>query len=125
MTHGKGLNYQPVFTVVDSGQTVSEATHAGNGRLQSIWAPVVDSCQIFVRASFDSTSANFVRVIDTNIIDTGSNKGYDNPLRWDIAAGSEALILEQSIEGLPFIKIETSVAQTDVRTFVLLYDFMK
>lgn len=113
---------QIAFTKVDSGSSISEVVGLGNGWLTGIWAPVVDSCDLFLQGSFDQTSANFVRAVDTNFGAGGS--GYSDPFKWAVGPGSEAIIMHSAYRSLPYARVEMGVSQTDTRTlaFIIAFD---
>jgi hypothetical protein len=98
------------FVTIASGSAVSEVFGIGNAWAAGIWAPEVTSCQAHLQVSYDTTSANFVRV--------QNNDGVGH-WTWGIAAGSEAITLEAALMPFTLARIETSVAQADTRTFAV------
>lgn len=97
------------YTTIASGGTVSDTVELKSARVAAIWSPAVDSCELYLRGSWDATSANFVELW-----------GLDGTWRWrcEIGAGSMVVPLDHVIS-IPCLRVETSVAQTDVRTFVI------
>lgn len=96
--------------VVASGSAVSDPFGArGLGNL-SILAPTVNSCQIFLQASTDTTSANFRRVrVSTNPATEWA---------WPVSSNAAAVSVGADMIGaFPLIRLETGVAQTDARSF--------
>jgi len=99
------------YATISSGSTLSTAIDVANSDLFGLYIPIVNSCQLYLQGSFNTTSGNYARIFSS-----------DGLADWSAftAAGSRCLPI-QGI-GIPFasIKIETSVAQTDVRTFALV-----
>lgn len=91
--------------------TVSAQVAVANVCQLGIWVPAVTSGQLLLRASYDTTSTNFLPLLTVN----GS--------RWaaNIGPGSATLILDQ-MAPLPWgnICLETSVPQAAARTFLLV-----
>jgi hypothetical protein len=82
------------------------------GVLYAMWVPVVDSCAVTLRSSWDQTSANYVPLMQS----TGS-------LEWTLTrgVGSCAVTLQDVAYPFPFLRIFCgSVAQTAVRTFAVI-----
>lgn len=98
------------FTI-NSGDQVSETVRLDNVTDVTLWVPTVDSCQLFLQGAWDTTSANFVRLMT----DQGSQ---DFVLQ--TGPGSLAAILTTIVAPLPALRVETSVAQTDNRTLTLI-----
>lgn len=84
---------------------VSETFDVTGVRLIGIWVPVVTSGQLFLKGSFDTTSANFVRVMDQNASPIASH--------WfaNVGPGSIAVAFDLAASPFPFCRLETSVAQ--------------
>jgi hypothetical protein len=103
-----------VFTVINSGFTVSDPIDLTQRVLAGIQVPVVNSGDLAFRGSFDPTSALFTRVANTS-----------GDLRYPIQAGSRSIAGPK--EALPFgyLKLETILggvgsAQTSPRTLTLM-----
>ncbi len=96
---------------VNSGFQLSGVFELRGGDLTGIWAPVLTSCTIVVRASFDTASANFVNL--TNPAGSGD---------WVFAAGpgSRGITLQDVAFPYPFFKLFCSVVQTDNRIFAAI-----
>src|SRR2546422_5513807 len=105
--------FQTIYALVNSGTQIGDFGVQG-GTLFGLWTPVVDSCAITIRASFDQTSANYLPVQNSN----GS-------LDWTFSAGpgSKAISLQDAVFPFPFCRIFTSVAQTLPRTFAIINKF--
>jgi len=84
---------------------VAKASHA------SIWCPVVNSGNWFLKASFNTTSANYLRIQNA----TGSGN-----YAFLVEAGSKVFPLDDLITAHVNLKIETDTAQTDTRSFVVV-----
>ncbi len=72
-----------------------------------IWCPAITSGPLFLQASYDPTSANFVRLLRTD----GSTTWAAN-----IGAGSVAVEAEPR-RGFSHFRLETAVAQAVARDF--------
>lgn len=87
--------------VIASGQTVSPDVDLRGGSLRAITVPVVVSGDLFIRGSFDTTSANFRRI--QNIV-------YGNPgtgdMRLAVGPGSNMVLLPVDVEFPPYIRLE-------------------
>jgi hypothetical protein len=102
--------HQSEFVTIASGSTVSNIFGISNGWATGLWAPTVTSCQIYLQVSFDTTSSNFMRV--------DYNDGQGN-WAWNLGAGGRAVTLEGVAMPFSLCRLETSVAQTDTRTFAV------
>lgn len=100
------------FTTVASGDQVSGAVTIREHDLLAVWSPTCDSCQMFFMGSYDTASANFIRIgdSDTTISD----------LSWNVSVGSRTIAISDHIAPYVEIKFEYSVAQTDTRTIVVI-----
>lgn len=105
------------FAAVLSGSTVTSPIGIGNAEKIGIWAPTVTSCQLFVQGAFNQTSANFVRLMEANLTSPRSHFVFP------VGPGSLGVMLESVVAAFPFIKLESSLAQTDTRTFGILFKF--
>lgn len=93
---------------INSGDTVSTAfEYHGKGPV-GLWCPVVDSGNWYIKASYDTTSANYVRL--QNAVGSGTYQ----PI---IQAGSKSFDLDDIITAFSSFKLETDTAQADNRTF--------
>ena len=103
--------FQNLFPQVASGDTVSEDIALIGADLIGLYAPVVDSCQLFLQGNYGSqSSAEFVRLEDP--LNFGD-------WTWPVGPGSSAIVISDPAHAFPFLRIELSAAQTDVRTFAL------
>ena len=105
-----------IYAVVASGGTVSGDVDLRKAKLQAIYAPVVDSGDLALRASFSTTSAEFVRLTDPLLQGSGD-------LRYPTAAGSRMVLYTLPVTP-PYVRLEVITPansfQTDNRTFTLL-----
>jgi len=95
-------------TVISSGHVA-----LGNGELLGIWCPTVTSGDLFLRASHNTTSANFVRVQQPVTL-SGSGD-----LKFGTGVGSMFLPTGFLGNTGPYIKLESGVSQASDRTFQL------
>jgi hypothetical protein len=98
------------FATIASGASVSGTVALVGADLFGLWAPVVTSCQIFLQGNYDTTPANFVRL---------QNPAGSGDWAFAVGAGSKAISLQDVAFPWPYLRVETSVAQTDVRTFAI------
>ena len=102
---------QLYFPTISSGAQVSDRVDLKGADLFGLWAPAITSCAMFLQGSFDVTSANFVRTLSA--VGSASFEAALGP-------GSICVALSDSIHPFPHLKLESSVAQTDTRTFVIV-----
>lgn len=90
---------------------VSGTVNVKGDRLHGLWVPVVTSAVLYVLGSFDTTSANFVRL-----------QKPDGSADWTLAAGtgSKAVTLQDFGFTWPYLRLESSVAQAAVRSFAVV-----
>lgn len=104
------------YAVVASGGQVSDDFAVAGLRDIAIQAPLINSCQIFLRGNFqpvNPASADFVRLRNPDFV-VGSQWA------WPVGPGSEAVVVSPVLAPFPWGRIETAVAQTDTRTFTIL-----
>ena len=108
---------QPLYAVINSGQVISGNVDLTQRALIGITVPVVTSGDLVIQGNVDTTSANFVRLLDIR-----ASGGAD--LRFPIGVGSRMVMLENTFSTPPYIRLETVMAtgslQADARTFTLL-----
>ena|SRR5258708_23832435 len=105
-----------LFTAIASGSTVSSDVDLAFGtRIWAIAVPTITSADLLVQGGFDTTSANFARMLDTR----GQGSG---DLRFATGPGSRMILWPQDVPCLPKMRLETGVAQaiSNVATFTLL-----
>lgn len=109
------MSYEQVFVqyaVIASGSSVTTSPVVTGGALYaSLHVPVVTSGTMFLRSSYDQTSANFIRTIAGDV-QVGSQVNFLT------GPGSLAVTFGRSHLSAPYLKFESSVAQTDNRTLV-------
>lgn len=99
------------FVTINSGSSVSNTFQIGRATMATLWAPVLTSCQVFIQGSYDVTSGNFVRAIQVD----GSGD-----FAADLGQGSKMVVISDPIHPVDFIRLESSVTQTDTRTFAII-----
>ena len=110
MSKGPQLYYP---TIAQSEQVTSYVALKG-ADLFGLWCPTITSCNMFLQGSFDTTSANFVRALSP----VGS-ASFEAAL----GVGSLCIALSDAAHPFPYVKLESSVVQTNVRTFVVVTKF--
>jgi len=97
---------------INSGQSiVSEDIVLAGARYVGILAPTLTSCQLFMQTNYDQTSGGFLRVFDQDGAAEWS---------WDVGVGSVAAVFQNAVNPFPFARLESSVIQTDVRSFAFV-----
>lgn len=92
--------------------TLSGDIDLSNAReIVGIKFPVVNSGNVFVQGAFNTTSATFTRVQNTNV---GSGD-----LNLIVEGGSKSVQVSD-LRAWPFIRIETSIAQSAVRSLAVI-----
>ena len=105
----------PIFAVIASGATVSGNVDLRQRQLQAIAVPVINSGDTAIQGNYDTTSANFVRVLDVR----GQQGSGD--LRFPTLAGSRMVLWPTMMPSPAYARVEViGITQTDNRTFVLL-----
>jgi hypothetical protein len=109
----------PITTVIASGFVISGDVDLRKRILVGIFTPVIDSAALGFRASFDQTSANFVRLTEP--------RGFPGSLELRIPVGGGSLMAlypqDQGIYTPAWLRIETLMPsgslQVDNRSFQL------
>lgn len=86
------------------------------GRLQAIYVPVITSGDLFIRGSFNTTSANFGRIQSPVF---GAPTSGD--LRIATGAGSCMVLWPDNLPSPSYIRLETSVAQAAVASLAVRF----
>jgi len=100
-----------VTVTIANGGTVSSTVNVQNGALFGLWAPVLTACSLFIQASPDTTSANFVRL--------GKSDGT-GVWGWQVGTGSAAITLQDIAFPFSYLRLESSAAQGAQRDFQLV-----
>ena len=103
-------------TIAQSG-TVSSDASLPQGTPYALWCPAITSGDVFLRAAWDQTSANYVR-IQANAFGAGPVSG---DLRLGVGPGSAMVLLPTNFQWPSTLRVETAVVQTAAVTFKLLY----
>jgi hypothetical protein len=104
------MRHQTKFATIPLSGMVSETVDMSGGDLFSIWAPIVTSCAMFVQGSWDTTSANFVRL---------TNPAGSGDWTFAVGPGSRMISAQDVAFQSPYLRLETSVAQTAVASFAI------
>ncbi|MDR7537432.1 MAG: hypothetical protein QN183_13835 [Armatimonadota bacterium] len=104
------MPHQALFTTIASGATLSDVVPVIGADLFGLWAPAVTSGQVYLQGSWDPVT-NFVRL---------TNPAGSGDWAWALGPGQRAVTLQDVAFPFPFLRLESSVAQTDTRTFVVI-----
>ncbi len=104
------------ITVPLSG-TVSDDGDLSGGRLALIAVPVITSGDLLIRGSFNTTSANFVRM--QNPMFSAPTSG---DLRLATGPGSCMMMWPEQFPSPAFIRLETAVPQAVARVFTIRFN---
>lgn len=109
---------QPIFAIIGSGQNVSSDIDLRKRKLVGIQVPTLGaSGDLAIQGNFDTTSAGFVRYLDTRAAGSAD-------LRFATGLGSRFVTMPDFLHTLPYMRLEvigaTGSMQTDNRTFTLL-----
>lgn len=103
-----------LFTTIPSGYAVSSPVDLNQFTgLKSVFVPTIDSGDMLIQGSFDTTSANFVRLLAP----TFPGSAF---MRFCTLVGSLMLSVPQDYSFPPYVRLETINAQTNTRSFTLL-----
>lgn len=109
-----------VYATIAQSASVSGDIALAGADLFGVWCPVVTSAaNLFVQAAFATegsspSSANFVRAQNASGVGDWAAQ---------IGAGSKAFTLQDPAFPFTHFRLETGVAQTDTRTFVIVTKF--
>lgn len=93
------------YPTIPLSGTLSTIVRMEAGTLFGIWVPTVTSGTMLVQGSWDQTSTNFVRL---------QNPAGSGDWTFAVGPGSKAITLQDAVFPWPFIRFETSVAQSAV-----------
>jgi hypothetical protein len=105
-----------IFTSIPSGSTVSSDLDLSFGtRLWAIAVPAISSGDLLIQGNFDTTSANFLRLLDSRAPGSGD-------MRFATGPGSRMIMWPPDLPTPQKMRLETSVVQalSNVATFTLL-----
>ncbi len=107
----------PIYAIVNSGYLVSGDVDLRARALMGMVVPTITSGDLVVQGNIDTTSANFLRLLDVRAAAGGD-------LRFPTGVGSRMVMLPDDFSTPPYIRLETVTAagslQADTRTFTLL-----
>ena len=107
---------QPLYAVINSGQTVSGDVDLTQRRLFGIAVPTINSGELTLQGNSDTTSANFLRLLETRTVTSGD-------LRFPTGLGSRMIMLPDGFPTPAYVRLETMMAagsfQADARTLTL------
>jgi hypothetical protein len=102
-----------VFAIINSGQSVSGDIDLSKAKqVAGVFVPTITSGDLLARGNFDTVSAGFYRM--------QKPQPYTGDLRWATGVGSVYVTWPLNEQSPPFLRLETSVAQADTRTLVLI-----
>lgn len=102
------------YPTIPLSGTVSDPFDISGMRVVGIWVPTITSASLLLRASFDTTSANYVPVWNPNATPVNTRWGAD------VSVGSVAISVEWPMAPFASVKLETSQAQAAVRSFAVI-----
>jgi hypothetical protein len=104
------MRHQTKFATIASGAQLSSLVELQGADLFGLWAPTVTSGTITLRGSFDTLSANFIPL---------QNPAGSGDWTFAVGPGSKAITLQDVAFPFPYMKLFSSVAQTDNRSFAM------
>lgn len=103
-----------LYTLVASGASVSDTINLTTyGRPTVLGVPGITSGDLLVQGSFTPTSADFSRMLEVRSPGSGD-------LRFATGPGSRMAMWPETLRPPPYLRFETSVAQTNPATLTLL-----
>ena len=100
-------------TIAQSASVSGDIVLKG-ARAMGLSIPVLaPSCQLFMQGNFNSTSANFMRVMDTN----GAGQ-----FSIDAGLGSISAVVHDALFPFTHARVEASVIQNAVRSFAVVLE---
>lgn len=107
----------PIYAIINSGYVVSGDVNLTQRALLGISVPTITSGDLTIQGNTDTTSANFLRLLETRAPGSGD-------LRFATGAGSRMVLVPEDFTTPPYIRLETITAagslQADARTLTLL-----
>jgi hypothetical protein len=97
------------IAIVASGSVVSSPFGEQGLRDLTIFSPGLTSCQLYLQAATTASSADFRRISDVR--STGTT------WVWSVGSAASVITVGAQVGVFPFVRIETSVAQTSARSF--------
>ena len=108
---------QPIYAVINSGYVVSGDIDLRQQALLGVSVPSITSGDLVVQGNTDTTSANFLRLLDIRAAGGGD-------LRFPTGVGSRMVMLPDNFTTPPYVRLEIATAtgslQADTRTLTLL-----
>ena len=102
----------PLYAVVNSGFAVSGDIDLRQRALFGIAVPSITSGDLAIQGNIDTTSAGFVRLLETRAVTSGD-------LRFATGVGSRMAMLPADFPTPPYARLETLATQTNPATFTL------
>lgn len=106
-----------LYTVINSGYVISGNVDLTQRALLGISVPTVTSGDLVLQGGVDTTSANFLRLLDVRAAAGGD-------LRFPTGVGSRMVMLPENFSTPPYVRLEMVMAtgslQSDTRTFTLI-----
>lgn len=103
------------YTTVASGDSQSGIISNLRANRMGILVSIPTSCAVYLRASMDTSSANFRRV--TTTVYAGGD------FVWNVGSGNKAVEIGDVAAVFPYLKLETGVAQTAVASITVITKF--
>jgi len=114
------MRTQPIFALVNSGFQVADFP-ALQGVEGALYVPAVDSCTAALRASFDTTSGNYVPVKYNAVPASGQALSSLQDVTIPVGPGGALYALDYSVAAaLPNLRVVLGVAQQAPRTLALV-----
>lgn len=105
---------------IQQSESLSCMCSVKNAQVTGVWVPVVDSCNLLLRGSFDQRTEHTVPLYDTMLTDKQNSNAHDTLFRFACAQGSAGIAVRDDMIAFPYIRLETSVPQSDVRTLMVI-----
>ena len=111
-----------LYTTIVSGSAVSGTVDLSQyPHLICIGVPGVMSAALIMQGNWDSGSAGFQRLLETRIPTNSGSLPGSGDLTFATGPGSRMVMWPlQALITPPYVRLETTVIQSDVRTFVVL-----
>lgn len=101
-----------VYTTIALSGSISDAVGIANATKVGLLLHVPTSCQVYLRGATSANSVHAKRVMDTD----GTSSFVING-----AASIQAIDITDRVAAFPYLRLETSVAQSAVASFSIVF----
>lgn len=105
------MRYQTLYTTIASGDVLSGVVAVQGAKTVGVFASIPTSCVAYIKVSYDVTSVNARRM---------TNSAGSGDWTWSVGSGMKAIDLLPAGNFVPYLRLETSVAQADTASLAVV-----